>query len=303
METLFRRQLENNQRGILVERKAMLPSKDLELHFYETIIESKNVHLEFNVPVIALMLRGDKEVEMDGLGRFNYMPGESLIVPAGKKLSIDFPTATIDNPTQCLAFVPDAQLVDEAVYDFHIMTKTLEAKPENEIDFSADLLMRDQAILRSVNSLLYLFQENNEHRDLFINMATKELVIRILQTKARRTFLHNFHSRENRMTHIARYIKDNIFKPISVQELSKEANMSRTHFFNLFKDTFGITPNEYIIQEKIEKAKTIIRTSTENSITQIAYQLGYSGSSYFSKQFKRVTGYTPRQYENLNKGL
>lgn len=303
MESIFRRQIEKNQRGVMVERKAMLPSKDIELQFYETVKESENVCLEFSGPVIALMLRGDKEIEMEGLGRFKYLPGESLIVPAGKKLQIDFPTATLDNPTQCLAFVPDAQLIEEAVYDFRTTTKSLEVQKENEIDFSADLLLRDQAILRTVNYLMYLFQENNEHRDLFINMATKELVIRILQSKARRSFLHNFHKGENRMTHIARYIKENIFKPISVQELSAEANMSRTHFFNLFKDTFGITPNEYIIRQKIERAKTIISTSPNHSITQIAYQLGYSGSSYFSKQFKRVTGYTPRQYESLKKGL
>lgn len=303
MENLFRRQLDKNQRGVMVERKAMLPSKDIELQFYETITPSKDVCLEFSSPVIAIMLRGDKVIEMEGLDRCQYLPGESLIVPEGKTLNIDFPTATVENPTQCLAFVPDAHLVNEAVYDFHNTTKALEVNKEQELDFSADLLMRDQAILRTVNYLMYLFQENNEHRDLFINMATKELVIRILQSKARRTFLHNFHKQENRMTHIARYIKENIYKPISVQELSAEANMSRTHFFTLFKDTFGITPNEYIIREKIEKAKTIINTSSNHSITQIAYQLGYSGSSYFSKQFKRVTGYTPRQYENLNKGL
>ena len=52
-----------------------------------------------------------------------------------------------------------------------------------------------------------------------------------------------------------------------------------------------------LIEEKIEKAKAILCSPKDKSITQIAYQLGYSDSSYFSKQFKRVTGFTPRQYE------
>ena len=236
---------------------------------------------------------------MEDFGRFTYLPGESLIIPAGQKLCIDFPSASVENPTQCLAFQPKAELIEEAVFDYHNRTNALKIEQEEEIDFSEDLLMRDEAILYTVEHLMRLFQENNEHRDLFISMTTKELIIRILQSKARRAFLNNFYKRENRMTHVASYIRENIFKPISIQDLSHEANMSRSNFFNLFKDTFGITPNEYIIREKIEKAKAILCSPKDKSITQIAYQLGYSDSSYFSKQFKRVTGYTPRQYENL----
>ncbi|MEM6800221.1 MAG: AraC family transcriptional regulator [Bacteroidota bacterium] len=299
MENLFRYQLDKNQRGVLVERKALVASDDLELYFYETIVESLAVGLEFNTPAIGIMIRGEKIVEMEDLGRFTYLPGESLIIPAGQKLCIDFPTASLENPTQCLAFQPKAELIEEAVFDYHNRTNALELEQEAEIDFSEDLLMRDEAILYTVEHLMRLFQENNEHRDLFISMTTKELIIRILQSKARRAFLNNFYKRENRMTHVASYIRENIFKPISIQDLSHEANMSRSNFFNLFKDTFGITPNEYIIREKIEKAKAILCSPKDTSITQIAYQLGYSDSSYFSKQFKRVTGFTPRQYESM----
>jgi len=162
---------------------------------------------------------------------------------------------------------------------------------------STDLLMRDKAILQTVNYLLYLFGEKNEHSDLFINQTTKELVIRVLQSKARKAFLNSFHKKESRMNHIARYIKKNLSNSISVQELSQEANMSQSNFFNLFKNTFGLTPNDYIIQQKIDLAKKIIQKSKYKSISQIAYELGYANSSYFSKQFKSITGMTPRQYE------
>ncbi|VAW13385.1 hypothetical protein MNBD_BACTEROID03-316 [hydrothermal vent metagenome] len=294
----FRYQIENSQKGVLIERKALLSSKNIELHFYETITRAKDVLMQFNLPVIAVMLQGEKTVEMDGLGKFEYAPGESLIIPAERKLKIDFPSASIENPTQCLAFIPDASLVEEAVYDYYKKTDTWDTKSDDgKIDFSADLLLRDEAILQTVNYLLYLFQEKNEHRDFFINMTTKELIIRILQSKARKAFLNNFQKNENRMTHIANYIKRNIGNPISVQDLSKEANMSKSNFFTLFKNSFGISPNEYIINEKMQKAKIIIQASSDRSIGQIARDLGYSDSSYFCKQFKNHTGYTPRQYE------
>lgn len=296
MKRIFQYQLQNTQQGVLVERKAMVSSNNIELHYYETIEKAEKVMMQFNSPVIALMLRGEKIIEMEELGRFEYKKGESLIVPSGKSLSIDFPNASIENPTQCLAFVPDSVLVEEATYDFYQKTNKLEEDLESEVDFSTDLLLRDEAILRTVNYLMMLLSENNEHRDLFINLKTKELIIRILQSKARKAFLHTFSSSNNRMNHVARYIRDNIHKSITVQELSEEAGMSKSGFFTLFKNTFGLTPNEYVIQTKIEKAKFLIRHSSHKSISEIAFDLGYSNNSYFTKQFKQVTGLTPSQY-------
>ncbi|MEL6675474.1 MAG: AraC family transcriptional regulator [Bacteroidota bacterium] len=297
MDQLFRQQIETQQRGVMVERKAMLSASNIELHFYETIAKAEAVKLTFDHPVIAVMLKGKKIVEMEDTGRFGYDPGESLIVPAEKTMSIDFPEATPDNPTQCLAFMPDECIVGEAVHDFYQKTNATDVDMQYEVDFSTELLFRDQAILKSVEHLVFLFGERNEHSDLFIHMATKELVIRLLQSKARKLFLHSFQKEANRMAHIARYIKKNLGRSISIKQLAEEAHMSKSNFFVLFKNTFGITPNEYIIQEKIKEAKRLIRLSPHQSISQIAYQLGYSDSSYFAKQFKGITGLSPRQFE------
>lgn len=288
------------QKDVLVERKAYFSSKNIELHFYETIAPAQQVPIKFSSPVVALMLQGEKILEMESLGRFCYRPGESLIVPAETKISIDFPSASAENPVQCLAFVPESTLVEEALYDFYEQTSELTEQANESLDFSTDLLLRDQRILQTVKYLLFLFQENNEHRDLFINMTTKELVIRILQSKARRRFLSHFQGEENAMNHIARYIRQNIYSSLSVLELSKQANMSKSKFFNLFKNSFGITPNEFIIREKIEEAKRIILRYPKKSITAIAYDLGYSDTSYFCKQFKNLIGSSPNTFRKNN---
>ena len=298
MGNLFRQQLEVNQRDVRVERKAMVASDQLELHFYETLETATDLKLQFEQPIIGVMLSGEKDMEMSDLGRFRYLPGETLIVPAQEQLTIDFPNASPKNPTQCLAIIPQPKLIEEAVWDFSNKSVALTDGTEETIDFSADLLMRDSSILRPVNSLVYLFQENHDYRDLFINMAIKELIIRVLQSKARHVFLENFCAHENRMSRIVQYIRANISRPITIPELLQVASMSRTHFFSSFKETFGMTPNEFIIKEKITKAKALIHAASYKSITQIAYHLGYSDSSYFSKQFKNITGVTPRQYES-----
>jgi len=296
MRNQIRYQLDTNQMGVLVEKKALLSSENIEMHFYETIAQAEKVKMQFGLPVIAVMVKGEKIIDMDGYGKFQYTTGQSLIIPPEKKLSIDFPSASINNPAQCLAFVPDKVLIEEAVYDFHEKTNFSDVDLQKEVDFSEDLLMRDKAILQTVNYLMFLFQEHNEHRDLFINMTTKELVIRILQSKTRKAFLNHFHKDDNRMAHIARYINSNISGTISIKELAQEAGMSKSNFFTLFRNAFGLTPNEYIIQEKIEEAKKMIRTTPTKSIGQVAIDLGYSNSSYFIKQFKSATGHTPKHY-------
>ncbi|MEO0472994.1 MAG: helix-turn-helix domain-containing protein [Bacteroidota bacterium] len=297
MNAYINHQLATQQADVLVERKAMMSARNIELQFYETIAPADQVEIKFETPVIAVMLKGEKRIRMKDLGAFYYQPGESLIIPSGHQLSIDFPSASVEEPTQCLAFVPDPILIDEALQAYYHHTEAADIKMVDEVDFSADLVMRDQAIAQTVNYLLFLFQEHNEHRDLFINMSTRELVIRILQSRARRLFLHNFHQQRNdRFGAVVAYIRENIRKPIGISDLTQVAGMGKSRFFALFKDAFGMTPNDFIISERIRLAREMMLRAPDKSLSQIAFELGYSESGYFTRQFKSVTGCTPRRW-------
>ncbi len=69
---------------------------------------------------------------------------------------------------------------------------------------------------------------------------------------------------------------------------------------NLFSAYEGITIEQFIIQQKIEKIKELL-SYQELSIAEIAFRLGYSSSSYLSNQFRKYTGMTPGQYSKLTK--
>ncbi|MEL6805594.1 MAG: AraC family transcriptional regulator, partial [Bacteroidota bacterium] len=130
--------------------------------------------------------------------------------------------------------------------------------------------------------------------------TAKSLIIRILQSKARKSFLHEFGKANSRMNFVSRYIKDHIHTRLSVQELAHVAEMSRSKFFHSFKASFGIAPNEYIVQRKMEEAKRMLRRDPRMSITEISFALGYSDSAYFTRQFKQQTGYSPSAYQKLH---
>lgn len=85
----------------------------------------------------------------------------------------------------------------------------------------------------------------------------------------------------------------------SIGYFADKAHLSQHYFSDLIKKETGRTPKDHINDFVIEKAKSII-LSTNNSISEIAYELGFNYPHYFTRLFKSKTGYTPIEYRNSN---
>ncbi len=86
-----------------------------------------------------------------------------------------------------------------------------------------------------------------------------------------------------------------VFDELSVEEISQKLSMSHSTFQRKFKSAFGVTPIEFKVSKKIEKAKLWLST-TDIPIKEIAATLKYYDEAYFNKQFKKYCGVTPKQY-------
>jgi YSIRK-targeted surface antigen transcriptional regulator len=93
------------------------------------------------------------------------------------------------------------------------------------------------------------------------------------------------------------YIFNNIYEDINFEELSQEAGVHRNYLSALFKKEMGITLKHYILEQKIEEAKSLLKF-TDSSLLEIATLLNFHDQSYFTKVFKKFTGFTPHQYRN-----
>ncbi|PIE70798.1 MAG: hypothetical protein CSA22_05210 [Deltaproteobacteria bacterium] len=91
------------------------------------------------------------------------------------------------------------------------------------------------------------------------------------------------------------YIKDHIDQNFSLKALSKMAGMSHTKLNTLFRVHTGFSVFEFIRQERLLRAETYLQY-TDMSITQIAYEVGFSSSSHFSESFRRYRGITPGHF-------
>lgn len=93
------------------------------------------------------------------------------------------------------------------------------------------------------------------------------------------------------------YLENNTRHEMSIAQIAKLCNVSTSYFRRLFKEYANVSPIEYILNSKIEKAK--IYLEYENlTIGEISDLLGFTDAAYFSKQFKRKVGMTPMQYKN-----
>lgn len=93
------------------------------------------------------------------------------------------------------------------------------------------------------------------------------------------------------------YVEQHYALNISVDEIAAALGISRKHLYSVFNDILKISPKQYLIYYRIEKACVRLK-STSLSVQEIAESVGYSNQFYFAKEFKRLTGMTPTTYRN-----
>lgn len=95
--------------------------------------------------------------------------------------------------------------------------------------------------------------------------------------------------------HSVQYIRANIGKQMTLDELAEQAHLSVGHYSHEFKRLTGFSPMEYVINSRIEKAKMLLLQTTM-TIMDIAYEVGYESGSSLSSLFIKKVGCSPREY-------
>ncbi|XQQ05745.1 MAG: AraC family transcriptional regulator [Leptolyngbya sp. IPPAS B-1204] len=99
----------------------------------------------------------------------------------------------------------------------------------------------------------------------------------------------------HRLNAVLEYIQDHLHQELSLDEIATQIGMSRCYFATQFKQAMGITPHQYVSQQRVEKAKQYLRLH-KLSITDVALECGFANQSHLTKVFKKQTGTTPKAY-------
>ena len=91
------------------------------------------------------------------------------------------------------------------------------------------------------------------------------------------------------------YIEENLSGNLSVLEICKNCHVSKNTLYRLFKEVFGCTPNEYILSQRVEKAKKIL-LQTAKTVVETGEAVGIYDAAQFCRTFKKITNMTPNEY-------
>jgi ribose 5-phosphate isomerase B len=99
-----------------------------------------------------------------------------------------------------------------------------------------------------------------------------------------------------RLARVIEYVRKNLDKPLAVSVLSRIAEMSQSHFSKLFKLSTGLAPHQFVLQERINRSKELLRQGNEK-IVDIALSVGFENQAHFTTVFGNLVGMTPRQFQ------
>lgn len=284
----------------LVENRRVFNLNNCELNIFESYQETYRVPLTFSDFVITSMVRGKKVMHLFDKPSFDYLPGETVIVPANETMVIDFPEAQTENPTQCIALAVDERYVNDTLQYLNAFYNSDRSQEhEWKLQFNQYHFDNDTEITDLINKLMRVCSSGDKAKNIFADLNLKELLIRLVQSQHLQQVKAESgkDTNQNRLHFVLHYIHEHLTEKIGVDKLSRRAYMSRNLFFAWFKEQFGITPLEYINKERVKLAKQLL-ADRNNSITSVSLQCGFSDVNYFVRLFKKTEGITPGAYRS-----
>ncbi|WP_347373158.1 AraC family transcriptional regulator [Aequorivita sp. Q41] len=284
----------------LVENRTTYNAAYAELNVFETHKVAEKISLTFEFPIIASMLTGKKIMHLKNMADFEFLPGESVVMPANEEMIIDFPIASPESPTQCLALGIDPEKINEVAFKFNQLVAIEDENNNWNLDkVAASHLTNQLEVNYLIDRLLTTFTHNSTSKDVLLDLMIQELIVRLLQTKAKQSILNDpldvFN--DTRIGTVVKYIKENLTdRSINVEQLAAKAYMSSSSFHKKFKNTLGISPIDFMNSEKIKFAKRLMKENKNMLISEIAFKSGFNNVSYFNRQFKKLELMTPQQF-------
>jgi len=166
----------------------------------------------------------------------------------------------------------------------------------NDIPFFKEGVIEDKVISDQLISLHKSMTDGQvftiEKEELFLTVVAKFI------KKHADSFIPivEITSSKPKIKNVIAYINDNLSQELLVSQLSEQAGLSLFYFIRSFKKELGLTPKEYVIQQRINKATELIQNQSQLPLNHIALACGFYDQSHMNKYFKQYKGLTPSNY-------
>ncbi|MGO3018558.1 MAG: AraC family transcriptional regulator [Anaerococcus sp.] len=161
--------------------------------------------------------------------------------------------------------------------------------------FYTELDENKEYIYESFKQVLEEFSSNKLYSKSMANSKASVLVIDILRMFKNQIELSHDKKVNKQIDYIKNYIDSNYAEDIKLENLSQIAFMNKFHLISEFKQSYRVTPIEYLILKRIEVTKNLL-ISTNHSMEEISSIVGFNSQSYFNQVFKKKVGITPSKF-------
>lgn len=283
----------------LVENRTVYSLNNCELNLFETYQQSQLVPLKFNDLVVTSMLRGKKVMHLFDEPGFDYLPGETVVIPSNVEMKIDFPEASKNNPTQCLALAIEQSKITDTLNFLNERYPKIGNDQYWQLNYQNYFFYNNVDLATTINKLIKECMSTSITKDALADLTLQELLIRIIQTQTAKSIDDGlFNNPNNPISEVIEFIRLNLKENISLKSLSDKACMSTTSFYRFFKRELGMSPIEFVLNEKIKCAKKLLKNPSIQ-INEVCYLSGFEDANYFIRLFKKHEGITPKQYQLL----
>lgn len=262
--------------GVHIHRARVMPGRMVE---HTNAFHEVNVAINGTLVTEKVSATGRRVVTRGGSGNL-------CITPAGQPIS-----AYWDQPLENMGFSIDPQFVTKTATENHF-------SPNFEF---TEIYRKEDALIQNIGlTLLAEAESDTPSGHLFTDSLIQTLTLHLLSnySTAKNATIVNGGLSGYKLRRVKEFIAENLEADLSLAEIAAVAELSQFHFARAFRKTTGLTPQQYVMQQRIEQAKLLL-SNAELPIVEISLRTGFKNQSHFTTLFRKFTKLTPKTWRDL----
>ncbi|WP_247600329.1 AraC family transcriptional regulator [Priestia flexa] len=232
-------------------------------------------------------------------GNHSYLVKEREMLLIHKSIVVSYEKFSDESSDDLLEYMMFF-LKDDLLDEFIKMTKLHSSFSSKVIPIS--VYPMNERLTGYIDSLKPILKDSNKVQEGLVKLKLLELLYDVADTDEK--FLYQFlqlrHIERKNISHV---VEENIFNPVSIDDLAYLSGRSLSTFKREFKEIYNSTPHKWIRNRRLDKASELL-SHTPLSITEVCFSTGFENTAHFSRVFKERFGISPSLYkQSLNKPI